>query len=155
MRAFPARAKGLAIGLSHEHGFAERYVDGPKFDAAMAKQGYLLSLQNNGFNCVQCHGVGSRGPTAAFDARSTNLAYARDRLRHEYYRRWLLSPQRIAPATKMPRFSPDGKKTALEYAYAGDADKQFEAIWHYLKTLQRGGREGGKEGGGETEGQRE
>ncbi|MCH8045887.1 MAG: hypothetical protein IID44_19415 [Planctomycetes bacterium] len=165
MGAFPARAKGLAIGLSHEHGFPEHYADGPKFDPAMAKQGRLLSLQNNGFNCVQCHGVGSQKATADFDARSTNLAFARDRLRHEYYQRWLLFPQRIAPGTKMPRFSPDGKKTALEHAYGGNAHKQYEALWHYLKTLQGGGREGerergrerGREGGRERgrEGERE
>ena len=146
MGAFPARAKGLAVGLSHEHGFAERYARGPKFDAAMAKQGRLLSRQNNGFNCVQCHGVGSQKPTADFDARSTNLAFARDRLRHEYDQRWLLFPQRIAPATKMPRFSPDGKKTALEHVYDGDALKQYEALWHYLRTLQGGRREEGTEG---------
>jgi len=137
MPGFPARAKLLSIGLSAEHGFAENYVDGPKADVALAKIGHGLTQREGGFNCVQCHGVGDRPPTAAFDAKSTNLAFARDRLRFEYYFRWLMFPQRIEPATKMPRFAPDGKKTGLTHVYDGDAPRQYHALWHYLGTLQK------------------
>jgi hypothetical protein len=55
-----------------------------------------------------------------------------DRLRKDYYHRWMDNPLAWDPATKMPRFSDDDGKTPLRDTLEGDARKQYEAIWQYL-----------------------
>jgi hypothetical protein len=45
-------------------------------------------------------------------------------------------PQRHAPLTIMPKYTVDKKRALNESFYEGDADKQFEAIRQYLKTLE-------------------
>ncbi|MDH3583099.1 MAG: hypothetical protein OER86_02665, partial [Phycisphaerae bacterium] len=56
------------------------------------------------------------------------------RLRHDYFARWMLNPQRIDPRTMMPPFAPEGKSPLTEF-YGGDGVKQFDALWHYMKTV--------------------
>ncbi|MCM8540539.1 MAG: hypothetical protein NE328_09710, partial [Lentisphaeraceae bacterium] len=60
---------------------------------------------------------------------------AGQRLRYEYYLRWMLNPQRAEPTTPMTKFSNDHKKTAVK-EFDGDATKQFNAIWDYIKALK-------------------
>ena len=50
-----------------------------------------------------------------------NLVQSVDRLRQEYYTRWVMHPLRIDPETKMPRFSDDEGKTPLTDFFDGDA----------------------------------
>jgi len=132
MPGFPARAAGVAAGLALEHGFPDSAAPLGKSDPERAKIGMTLSSRNGGFSCIQCHGVNKLQPLAPFEAPSINFMYVAERLRHEYYFRWMRNPLRIDPATKMPQFSPDGKQTALRDILGGDADKQFEAIYQYL-----------------------
>jgi mono/diheme cytochrome c family protein len=82
----------------------------------------------NGHGCISCHdisgvtGGGTRGP---------DLALTSQRVRREWYERWMHQPQRIAPGTRMPSVAIDGK-ALLTSVYDGDAEKQFEALWAYL-----------------------
>ena len=108
-----------------------------KPDPATLKAGETLIGENGGFNCIQCHGIGERPATAVFEAPAPNLAYAHERLRKEYYHRWMLFPQRIDPETKMPRFADDEGKTPLTEFFGGKASEQFEAIWEYLGTFKK------------------
>jgi mono/diheme cytochrome c family protein len=135
MPGFATWAKGIADGLAFEHGFPLT-VTPVKVDAEKAKAGEQLIGENGGFNCVQCHGVASRPPTAVFEAPGPNLVHAQERLRPEYYRRWLLYPLRVDPETKMPRFSDDEGKTPLTEILAGNANEQFDAIWQYLHSIK-------------------
>jgi mono/diheme cytochrome c family protein len=135
MPAFPARAAGLALGLSHEHGFAPTEDPHPKFDAKLAAIGEKLIPQVGGFNCIQCHAVGAQKAVAPFEAEGINLAYAAVRLRYEYYSRWILDPTRVDPTTRMTKFTQDGKTTALMDVLDGDAHRQFDAIWHFMQAL--------------------
>ena len=50
-----------------------------------------------GFGCVQCHGVGDTPPVQVFERQGVNFDVAAERLRKEYYMRWLLDPLRIDP----------------------------------------------------------
>ena len=50
---------------------------------------------------------------------------------------WMRDPLRIDPETKMIKFAQDGQKTGLTNIYAGDAPQQFDAVWHYLHTLNQ------------------
>jgi mono/diheme cytochrome c family protein len=137
MPSFETIAHGVADGLAFEHGFARTIEPEPAIDAEKAKIGEVLLGENGGFNCTTCHAVGERPATAVFEAPGVNFAYAHDRLRHEYYERWVMHPLRIDPETKMPKFADDEGKTPLTQYYEGDARKQFDAIWEYLRTLKK------------------
>lgn len=132
MPGFPARAEGLAAGLAMEHACpAKSPADEKPADEELAKSGKQLVSRNGGFSCVQCHGIGNIGPISPFEAPSINFKYTNERIRKEYYDRWMRDPTRVVPTTKMPKFQNDGK-TALSDILDGDADKQFDAIWNYL-----------------------
>jgi mono/diheme cytochrome c family protein len=132
MPGFPTRADGIAQGLVLEHGCD---IVSPELvpDPALAKIGRQLVGRNGGFSCVQCHGVGNVGPISPFEAPSINFKYFSERLRKDYYDRWMRDPSLVVPTTKMPRFENDGK-TALTDILDGDASKQFDAIWNYLQA---------------------
>jgi hypothetical protein len=85
---------------------------------------------------VQCHNVGSRQATAVFEAPGNDLARVKERLRQEYFLRWVLHPLRIDPESKMPRFSDDEGRTPLTNILEGNAIDQFDAIWQYLHTVK-------------------
>jgi hypothetical protein len=135
MPGFAAWAKDLSHGLSLEHGFPVD-VAPVKVDAERAKIGEQLIGENGGFNCVQCHNVGSRQATAVFEAPGNDLAHVKERLRYDYFLRWVLHPLRVDPETKMPRFSDDEGRTPLTDLLEGKASDQFDAIWQYLHTIK-------------------
>ncbi len=137
MPGFPAVATGLAHGLSLAHGFPLTPAPAPALDAAKVTAGATLLGENGGFNCLQCHAIGDRAATAVFEAPAPNFAYVRERLRKEYFDRWLLFPLRIDPETKMPRFADDDGKTPLTDFFAGKASEQYDAIWQYLQSLKK------------------
>lgn len=133
MPSFPARAQDIAFGLAEEHGCAPALPPQPAPDTKLAEIGRQLcgKTPNQGFSCVQCHAAGDQAPFAAFEAPAINLKYISQRLRLDYYNRWIRDPQRIDPTTKMPRFEDDEGKTGLP-AFDNDGQKQFDAIWQYL-----------------------
>ncbi len=137
MPAFPPRAAGLAAGLAAEHGEPPR---SPAADPAIkpdpAQQAIGSKLMgrtpNESFSCVQCHAVAKQPPFAPFEAPAVNFMYAAERLRKDYYHRWIHNPIKLDPNTKMPAFEREDGKTTIVNVYDGDARKQFEAIWQYL-----------------------
>ena len=137
MPGFAQHAKGLAEGLSHEHGFPLAIPQEPAPDADLVKAGAQLISENGGFNCTTCHTLADRAATAVFEAPAPNFSYTRERLRQGYYSRWVLAPLRIDSETKMPRFADDDGNTPLSEVLGGKAAAQFEAIWQYLGTVPR------------------
>jgi mono/diheme cytochrome c family protein len=137
MPAFPARAGGIAIGLSHEHGFAPSEDNAPAPNAELAEVGKKLLPQVGGLNCVQCHGIGKQPPVAPFEAPGINLLDAAHRVRYDYYQRWMLDPPRVDLTTKMPKLAMDGKTTGIRDVYDGDARRQFDALWQFIQTLPK------------------
>jgi hypothetical protein len=79
--------------------------------------------------------LGKKPAAAPFEAPALNLAWSPQRLRLEYYQRWLSNPQRVDPETKMPRYSDSSNRTQVLGIFDGDAAKQFDAIRQYLTTL--------------------
>jgi mono/diheme cytochrome c family protein len=138
MPGFGARAQEFAAGLAAEEGCAPKLAPNPAPDAKLAEEGRKLcgKVPNVGFSCVQCHAAGDVPPFAPFEAPSMNLKYVAERLRHDYYMRWIHDPLRIDPASKMPRFDDSEGKTGLP-AFGNDAKSQFEAIWQYLLAGQK------------------
>ena len=135
MPGFGVRAPGLALGMAADHGFPLATAAAKAGDPGAIKAGETLVSENGGFNCTTCHALGERPPTAPFEAPAINLAYAHERLRKEYYDRWVYFPQRIDPDTKMPRFSDDNGKTPLTDFYEGTARRQYDAIWDFVGTV--------------------
>jgi len=88
-----------------------------------------------GYACMACHAFGETPALQAFEGQGPNLQIASDRLRPDYYRTWMFWPQRHAPLTIMPKYTVDKKKALNATFYKGDAGKQFEAIRHYIQTL--------------------
>src|SRR5262249_16240797 len=77
----------------------------PPADPQLAAQGARLLRMGEGFSCVQCHALGSAPAEQVFEREGVNLAVAAARVRHEYFRRWLLDAPRIDAETKMPKWT--------------------------------------------------
>ncbi|MCA8952957.1 MAG: c-type cytochrome [Planctomycetes bacterium] len=131
MPKFALRGRAIAEGLVRQHGYAG---DEPATaaNAQMAIEGEKLIKTGTGFGCVQCHALGDKKAEQVFEREGIELYTARQRLRHEYYSRWLLDPPRIDPESRMPKFANSKGQTAFTEILGGDAEKQFEAIWQFL-----------------------
>lgn len=137
MPSFSRYAPALAIGMAAQHGLPSNAADNRKPNTELAEIGRRLAGTQGGFSCIQCHGIGSTPPIAPFEAPAPNFMYISDRLREDYYHRWMRNPGRLEPGTRMPQFSDPSGKTSLRDVLEGDAQPQFEALWHYLLQGQR------------------
>jgi len=81
-----------------------------------------------GLTCIACHmfdGNKSLGVPAL------DLATAGQRLKYDWFHRYLVDPQSLRPGTRMPAFWPNGVATNKDIL-GGDTEKQIFAIWAYL-----------------------
>ena len=131
MPALASRAAGLTTGLNLMHGVDPADETNAPADASLGEIGRGLTSRGS-FGCVACHGVGEQPPLAPFEAPAPNFAHVSDRLRHDYFTRWMRHPQSYIPGTKMPQFGDADGKTAYKNIMGGDADQQYQAIWNYL-----------------------
>jgi hypothetical protein len=102
----------------------------------MTEHGRKLIGKDGGFSCISCHGVRSLAAMEVFDAEGINFQWSADRLLPDYYRRWMRNPLAIDPQTKMPVYFEDGQSPLTEIL-EGDAEKQIDAIWHYLRLRDK------------------
>ncbi len=139
MPAFPAYAEVLAAGMAAQHGILDAsdpsgptpIPDGPNLGVQL--------LQNTGLDCRQCHALGNAPPTG--DAKTLlapgiNFTLTKERMRYDFYRQWVLDPPRFDIGTRMPKLAADGKTTKVRHILDGDAAKQFDAIWEFLKAVE-------------------
>ena len=134
MPAYPSRAELLASGLATWHGIGAHTASEPPVDMELAKIGQKLVGKDGGFSCVSCHAIGSLEASEVFESEGINLAYAAERLLPAFYRRWLRSPITIDPQTKMPLYFDEGKSPLTE-TLNGDAERQIDALWQYLRLI--------------------
>jgi hypothetical protein len=140
MSIFRRDAEHLALGLAAMHGYARdeslrHDAPQPLQPTEMIENGKVLTLNETGFNCIQCHDIGKIPATSPFENRGVNFSVVPERMRYDFYPRWMLDAPRIDITTKMPKLAPDRRKTELTTIYNGDAQKQFDAIWHYIQSL--------------------
>ena len=80
MPGFPARAEGLAVGLSLEHGYPAASPPDPAPDPTHLPDAKALT-KNTGLNCVSCHKVGDVAAVGVFEAPGLNFMHVKERLR--------------------------------------------------------------------------
>ena len=141
MPAFGKHGITLAHGMTHQSGYDHRKAASDfQADRKLSEVGFQLTGQSLGLDCRQCHGVADQPPRGDEKTQivlGVNFSLTHDRLRKEYYDRWMRDPLRIDPQTKMPKYSADGRTTKITEILEGDASRQFEALWHYLKSVAR------------------
>jgi hypothetical protein len=136
MPRFPAYAGHLATGFAAEHGLP--LVEAPTSSLPQRAEFGKQLLEANALDCRQCHGVGKEPPRAdkqTLLAPGINFALVRQRVRHDYFSRFLLDPPRFDIGSRMPKLAADGKKTKVENIHNGDAREQCESIWQWLQTV--------------------
>jgi mono/diheme cytochrome c family protein len=129
-------AANLAIGLAHQHGFPTVEPTEAEPNLEKAKIGETLVGNDGGFNCITCHGLGERPPTAVFEAPAINFVQTIERVRKGYFLRWVMAPTRIDAETKMPKYADPEGVTAITDQLEGKGPDQFEAIREYLRTVK-------------------
>lgn len=82
----------------------------------------------DGFGCTSCHAVGSvQPPPAPLNARGPDLSQVGQRIRGEWFDRWVRNPARIVPRMEMPSVQIAVRGTLNE-----QLDAQLAAVWHAL-----------------------
>ena len=93
----------------------------------LASLGDLLTRKDGGLDCRSCHGVGRELPTGDDKTKvapGINFAHTRERMRGEFFHRFVLDPPRYEVTTRMPKLSADGRTTAATSILGGDAPQQ-------------------------------
>jgi hypothetical protein len=134
MPAYPSRAGNLSTGFSHAVGLPATSPALPDRDPEQLRIGEAMTGIQGGLACRTCHGIGDKPPIAVFEGEGPNFRDSGARLTREYFLLWMNDPARAWPGTIMPKYAVGGK-TPLTQHYDGDAHKQFEAIYEYLRTL--------------------
>ncbi len=86
----------------------------------------------NGLGCINCHVI--RGHRS-LGIPAVDLATVTQRLQPAWFKEFLLNPAAMRPQTRMPAFFSEGKSAAK--LFGGDAGRQIEAIWTYLKEVDQ------------------
>jgi type 1 glutamine amidotransferase/mono/diheme cytochrome c family protein len=137
MPRFPLIAEPLAKGFAAEHGIMNV---GPfpveRIDQEKAKLGAALAAQNQ-LDCRQCHAIGDlqpRGDDKSQIALGINFALTRDRIHPDFFDRFVLDPPRYDVGTRMPKLADEGRTRAVDIL-SGDAEAQFDALWHFIRSI--------------------
>jgi glucose/arabinose dehydrogenase/cytochrome c551/c552 len=86
-----------------------------------------------GYSCVSCH-IWNGQVLAEPDpgAVGTDLTRLTNRIRRDWFDRFVENPLRFVPGTAMPSVFPHGQPATLRSVLDGDATRQRDAIWSYL-----------------------
>lgn len=95
-----------------------------------------MLVGNKGFSCVKCHRFANLD---AEGIQAINLTSMTQRLRKNWFHRYMLDPQQSRPGTRMPSSWPRGQ-VLLPHILDGRATAQIEAIWQYLADGDRAAR---------------
>jgi cbb3-type cytochrome oxidase cytochrome c subunit/cytochrome c551/c552 len=118
----PQRVGELFAAVAGEPLEVKEAAQAPPAELATREGVRYLGRGEEGLACITCHDVGSWKSGSATPA--PDISTMHDRLRPEWFRRWLLDPPRIQPGTQMPAFFAEVDR--------GVADKKIEALWSAL-----------------------
>ncbi|MCA9128892.1 MAG: c-type cytochrome [Planctomycetales bacterium] len=122
--------------ISHDRipHIAEKDLAATNGEANRADPSDLLAasrlVTSDGFGCQSCHAIGdSLPPQVDLKARGAPLSMLGNRLRREWFLRWVRDPSRIVPRMEMPAI-----KIPVQGLLAGSLDRQLEALWSTLNS---------------------
>lgn len=87
-----------------------------------------LMVGDQALSCIKCH---TFEKFAATGIQSLDMTTMTRRLRHDWFHRYLLDPQKYRPGTRMPAAWPNGRSVVPDILH-GDPAIQIEAVWQYL-----------------------
>ncbi|PQO40013.1 c-type cytochrome [Blastopirellula marina] len=97
--------------------------------AALGVAGERL-VGGEGFNCTSCHAVGNWTPSdAPLNAKGPTLSMLGDRIRRDWFDRWVRKPARIVPKMEMPSVT-----VPVSGVLHDELDDQLAAVWQALNT---------------------
>ncbi len=135
MPSFGGEAEGIVQALAEADGDLAAL---PEPAAAVAPDPTLANLGPSligfeGYSCISCHvWNGKRLSEADPGAVGPELTTTTQRIRRDWFDRWMDEPSRIHPGTPMPQVFKRGQPATLRNVLDGDAAKQKEALWAYL-----------------------
>ncbi|MCP5007037.1 MAG: c-type cytochrome [Planctomycetes bacterium] len=98
--------------------------------------GYLADamklFESKDVNCASCHVRGTITPDGEPSSWAPDLSLAKERLRPEWIKRWLMDPQLIQPGTKMPKLFREG---VFQDIFPGQPEEQAEALKDLLMNF--------------------
>lgn len=113
-----ADVKGIAAAFAKIEGLAPGDgVAPPVFDTAVRERGIGLfgtNIKKQGMACIGCHDWGFN---KALGEEGPQLQGASERLRFDWYERWMRNPARILSGTSMPSY------------FGGKPDPRIHALW--------------------------
>lgn len=115
--------RDLAPGIAS----ADAAVDQPAFQHQQLTDGRTLA-GNDGLACIKCHTFGGVGLAGI---QAIDALLMPERLREDWFHRYLLDPQKYRPGTRMPASFPDGKSVVTKIADGRPRD-QAAALWAYF-----------------------
>ncbi|HZN36943.1 MAG TPA: c-type cytochrome [Pirellulaceae bacterium] len=96
-------------------------------EPALAAAGGRL-VSTDGFSCVSCHQIGSVVPDKApLNARGPGLSQIDQRIRREWFDRFVADPSRIVPRMEMPSV-----RIPVKGVLGDKVDAQLAAVWHVV-----------------------
>jgi mono/diheme cytochrome c family protein len=102
-------------------------------DPSAQREAGRTIVGTHGLSCIACHCFNGQ---PAQTLQVIDLITAPTRLNEDWFRRFLLDPNRYHPGTRMPAFWPDGK-SLLPAVLDGDTTRQEAALWTYLSDGTR------------------
>jgi len=102
------------------------------FDASLATPALDAAgprlVTADGFGCTSCHAIGNWEPQkVALNAHGTALSNIGNRVRREWFDRWVRNPARIVPQMEMPSV-----QQPVRGVLEGKLDEQLAAVWRVL-----------------------
>lgn len=88
-----------------------------------------------GLGCIKCH---TFGPHKATGIQSMDLQKMSQRLREDWFHRYMANPQNFRPGTRMPAPWPFGQ-ASIRDVLDGSADQQMQSVWQYLTDGTKAG----------------
>lgn len=140
MPAFGAEAGDFVRALAESDGEPADAPEGPDPaipDPTLGSVAGPILAGSQGYSCISCHAWNGKHLVAADPgAAGPDLARTTDRLRREWFDRFLDDPQRSHPGTPMPAAFRRGEPAPLGQILDGQAGRQKEALWAYFAAAK-------------------
>ena len=107
-------------------------ADFPEPDYRVKAAGRHL-VGGQALSCIKCHDF---GPHPSTGVRAINLTTMTQRLRPDWFYRYVLDPQAYRKGTRMPAPWPFGQATVRDVLKA-DVNLQVQAVWFYLSDRDK------------------